>query len=313
MILPVLFEQAMSQSWRKMRRMLSKDKWQQMVPVRDGNGMPLLHICIAFDAPLSIIKLIHSIDSTQITERSGYIFDSTGMTPLQIACRRFQYASVKGEPDVVNFLLALGCDVAETDDHQRVALHHALECICHDRDMWIEDALELVDLICEMNPSMILAEDKDGMTPIDMVHDARLNTEEDDDDEDERLGLLYLALQKVSVALYKKQRFIWERDAYKVKPGDKGDGAEQQENKAPNAVPEDTTPDTPQKQDSFSTWKTKSSKDDGSFFLACTQFRQEKEEEKSLRISSGLSRPKSPFIKRLSSLVKKRKIVVRRL
>ncbi len=334
MIVPVLFEHAINQSWRKMRRMLTKDKYQQMVPERDENGIPLLHICIAFDAPLSIIQLIHSIDNTQIIQNGGCIFD--GMTPLQIACRRFQYESVKGEPDVVKFLLEKGCDVTETDDCDRVALHHALECICHDKDMWIEDALELVDLICEVNPTMIHAADKDGVTPIDMVQNARANlyayedAEDDDAKEDVRLSTLYLALQNVSVALYKKQRLIWERNAYQVMHSEEPSVCDQPVEQQPDTITKETvttttTPTTTpvdnaphattEKPDSFRTWKTKSTTkdEDGSFLLACSHYLQQDDKEVLLKSkSSDLHMCPKPLIKRLSFLVKKRKITMKR-
>lgn len=192
-----LFELVEQQSWKKIRSLLKKKKWREVSRECDDTGLTLLGISIVFAAPPDIIDLILSIDPHQF-----YKTDVYGATPLHMACLN------GASPAAVTQLMQFGCDVTLCDVDGRVPLHHAVECICLD-GISFDEGVQVIKLLTDADPSMILAKDKTNDTPIDIAQTARIS-DAHDEEKSKRFATLYYILRDVSIALYRFRKANWE-------------------------------------------------------------------------------------------------------
>ncbi len=198
-----LFELVEQQAWKKIRTLLKKKKWREVSKESDDTGLTLLGIAIVFAAPPDIIDLILSIDPHQF-----YITDVYGATPLHMAC--LNGASTATVTQLMNF----GCDVTLCDVDNRVPLHHTVECICLD-GIDFDEGVQVIKILTDADPSMVLAKDKQSDTPLDIAQIARI-TNAHDEEKSKRFATLYYILRDVSVALYRYRKADWESKGPKI-------------------------------------------------------------------------------------------------
>jgi hypothetical protein len=194
-----LFEFAEKQRWSRIRRLLTKRRWTEICKETDETGLTLLGISIVFAAPLDIIELILSVDPNQF-----YTTDMYGATPLHMACLN------GASPKAVQQLMQFGCDVTNRDVDSRVPLHHTVECICLD-GIDFDEGLQVIKLLCDADPTMVFARDKQSDTPIDIVQIARITaTGTENNEKIRRFEALYIILRDININLYKQRKALWE-------------------------------------------------------------------------------------------------------
>ncbi len=197
---PPLFKLVKRLKWPKLTELLKVKKNHASCKERDETGLTLLGISLGYHAPLDIIKLIHSIDPSQLTA-----LDMFGANALHIGCLNGNH------PNVIAFLLQQNSALASSrDKDHRTPLHQITECICRD-EIHLKEGLKVIDIICRYDCTMIHASDLNGNAPVDVVHIATIAGQRTmNESEIKRLKMTCRFLRKISFKVYKLQKEAWE-------------------------------------------------------------------------------------------------------
>jgi len=198
---PPLFRLVKRSKWGKLRFALQNiDSTICPEHFMDETGLTLLGVALGFHAPLDIIKNIIQSDRSQVEE-----VDMFGANSLHLACLN------GSSPSSVDFILKEFKNLESAKDRDgRVPLHHAVECICRD-EIDFAEGMKVVQLLCNANPILIYACDFNNNSPSDLVYEAMFKAAPKRGDCQARnLKNLSRTLRKMSVAVYKQKKSIWE-------------------------------------------------------------------------------------------------------
>jgi len=132
-------------------------------------------------------------------------------TPLHIAC------NIGAPPQAISYLLSQMCtgSVAATDIEGWVPLHHIVHSICEGRTPY-EDGIAIINILCDVDSTMIHMANKQSNTPVDIVALAIKESSSSSTTRscsEEREIQLCAYLRGISIAVYRKKRMQWEADA----------------------------------------------------------------------------------------------------
>ncbi len=197
---PMLFNLIRKNKWKKVRRQLNSKKADILCKECDSNGVHVLGFAISYNAPIDILKLIVSIDPSQLEAVNRFLTN-----PLHVAC---MYCN---SLETVRYLMNRAPDLASRlDKDGRTPLHHAVECLCIDDDTDNAECFEVVKALAEADPSLICLGDAKKNTPIDVLHLAWADTHPRSNARLSRILKLHTFLRKLSIQEYRRKKEIWE-------------------------------------------------------------------------------------------------------
>jgi len=200
---PMLFGLVQERKWRKLRKVLKdKKRGPDLCKQRDNSGLWLLGIALGYGAKLDIIQLIISVDPTQL-----YAVDNYGAHALHLAC--LNGASI----EIVQFILEHnGSLVNQPDNDQRMALHHAIECLCRN-EKELDEGFAIIQAMCTLDPTLVHCVDKLGDNPMDLVY-LSLDGVGRQEEKYRRLRFIYEKIRHLSIEVYKIKKQAWEEIGY---------------------------------------------------------------------------------------------------
>ena len=192
---------------------------------KDDLNTPALALALGYMPPLDIIQQIYQINPASVFEIDDY-----GASVLHIAC-------INGASYIcIDYILSLkGVNERQLgttlDCDKRYALHHAVEYACLGREDAIharsylnttneekESYLNVIRRVIRAAPEMLNQyDDKDSITPIDMVQLRKVRTSTVSN-EYKRLDEIYQVLRRASITHYRKRKRVWESKGYNTIP-----------------------------------------------------------------------------------------------
>ena len=142
-------------------------------------------------------------------------------------CSSIHVACIEGlSPDIVSWILVEHGHQAlsETDINGKTALHYTIMGIFGNK-MSLANGLKIIQIICSIKSSLINDVDKEGKSPLDLVHEANnahAKLERSNGSSEETLetkstiDTLSIFLRKLSVAHYRRQKQQWEEGGYQI-------------------------------------------------------------------------------------------------
>lgn len=170
----------------------------------DSNGVNALGFAISYNAPIDIVKLILSIDPSQLNAVNRF-----QTNPLHAAC---MYCN---SLETVRYFMDNAPDlISKLDKDGRTPLHHAVECFCINDEMDAAKGFEVVKALAEADTTLINLADAQKNTPIDMLHLAWADTHPRCDLRQSRISKLHTFLREISIQEYKRKKLIWEDQGF---------------------------------------------------------------------------------------------------
>ncbi len=199
---PMLFRLIRKNKWKKVRKHLNSRKAEALCKERDFlNGVHVLGCAISYNAPFDILKLIVSVDPSQLKAVNRRNLTN----PLHVACMHCTSL------ETVRYLIDHAPGLASgLDKDGKTPLHHAVECVCVDVDIDDIECFEVVKELAEADPTLISLGDKQNNTPIDVLHLAWADTHPRSNARQDRISKLHTFLRKISIQEYRKKKMIWE-------------------------------------------------------------------------------------------------------
>jgi len=196
---PPLFQLVRQGKWRQLQTKLKSKTIANLIAERDGTGLSLLGVALGSHAPLDILKMIVSVDESQL-----HAVDMYGASSLHLACLN------GSPPEAVEYILSQNHSLVTSRDHDRRApLHHAVECICR-AEIEFNQGIRIIDLLCEVDATMIHEQDLSGHAPLDLVHCAINNKSMKGLHAMQRLDFIFKMLRSISIEVYKLKKRLWE-------------------------------------------------------------------------------------------------------
>ncbi len=201
---PMLFNLIRKNKWKKVRRQLNSKKADMLCRECDSNGVHVLGFAISYRAPIDILKLIVSIDPSQLEAVDRFLTN-----PLHVAC---MYCN---SLETVRYLMSHTPSlVSGLDKDGRTPLHHAVECLCINDDIDGAECFAVVKALAEVDPALISLGDAQKNTPIDLLHLAWADTHPRSDARQSRILKLHTFLRKLTIQEYRRKKKIWEEERH---------------------------------------------------------------------------------------------------
>ncbi len=197
-----LFALIKERNWddTKLQLQSIEDQPADFLQERHEANLTCFDLAVCLKAPPEVLEEMIKFDKSLPTMRDSY-----GLTALHIGC-------LNGAPlTTVKILLQDNMQLASGLDHDhRCPLHHAVEYACcsatGDGDFYID----VLQSLCLAAPDMVHAQDKVGVTPIDLVQDAKADTEADSL-MFQKLDIVYKVLSVTSIYVYRTNKREWEK------------------------------------------------------------------------------------------------------
>lgn len=155
-IFPDTFKYVQEKKWSTIRKLIHRRS--DLILTRSSLNLTFLSYCIAHEAPLDLLLLIHKQDPGQILE-----FDVFGCNVCHIACIN----SVS--PKIMKWIISRNSDlVSSTDVDKRLPIHHLAEAICRD-EIQAKRTIKVMDAMIKVNPELLFSVDVRGNTVIDQL------------------------------------------------------------------------------------------------------------------------------------------------
>lgn len=202
---PYLFHFIRQKEWDQLRKILTSRKGRLYCQEKDSSNLTCIGLALAQSAPCDIISKIYELHPESID-----VIDNFGATALHIGC-------LNGTPiENAEFIIKMRPDfVTWLDCDQRSPLHHTVDFICNDNEANIYTSIQILKYLCTLNTQVLHAQDKNGVTPIDLVQNMKMKEykEHKDSERYQRLHKIYQFLHKTNVEIYRKQKLQWETEA----------------------------------------------------------------------------------------------------
>lgn len=201
---PDIYRYAENKAWRKVSKLLSAPDIATVILEPDCSGLTFLGLCVAFSAPVEILRRIFEIHPHQILQH-----DMFGANVLHIAC--LNGSSLES----VQFLVNRCPQLARAQDIDgRLPIHHAVECVCRD-EISLDESLRVMKETIDVDSNTLFVMDKYECTVVDLIQEARC-TEGITVEEAHRLKVVYSFLRKSCISAWKVKKLHWENKLQSV-------------------------------------------------------------------------------------------------
>lgn len=155
-VFPDIFQYAVDSKWRKIKKLLRVQP--ELIRARSSSGMNFLSCCIAHEAPIRLLSLINKKEPGQILQK-----DDFGSNVCHIAC--IYCVSFK----IMKWILAKhSVLISSTDVDSRLPIHHLADSLCRD-EIEAKEAIEIMNIMINVNPEILFLGDRNGNTVIDQL------------------------------------------------------------------------------------------------------------------------------------------------